>query len=145
MSLNSDLLEQSFAKIKLQAENFSTSFYENLLSDYPQVRPLFAKTDMVEQRQKLFSSLVLVIENIRKPETLTNSLKGLGKKHIKYGVLPSHYPLVGNSLLKTFKTYLGSDWTVEVEQAWIEAYKAIASLMLDEKPLNEEDKSQAVS
>lgn len=145
MSLNPEILEQSFEKVILQAEEFSTSFYENLLSDYPQLRPLFAKSNMVEQRQKLFSSLVLIVENIRNPEKLTNSLRGLGKKHIKYGVIPSHYPMVGNSLLKTFESYLGSSWTPEVKQAWIDAYEAIASLMLDEKASDGESMTKTVS
>ncbi|MEL6989174.1 MAG: globin domain-containing protein, partial [Bacteroidota bacterium] len=65
-----------------------------------------------------------------------DSLRGLGKKHIKYGVLPSHYPMVGNSLLRTLKEYLGLNWTTEVERAWTEAYEAIASIMLDDNLSN---------
>lgn len=131
MSLNSEILAQSFEQVKPQADQFAISFYENLFLNYPQLKPLFAKANMVEQRQKLFSSLVLVVENLCNPEKLTNSLRGLGKKHIKYGVIPAHYPMVGNSLLQTLETHLGSSWTTEVKQAWIEAYEAIAALMLD--------------
>jgi hemoglobin-like flavoprotein len=39
--------------------------------------------------------------------------------------------MVGRTLLKSFSTSLGLAWTPEVEQAWIEAYTAIAELMLD--------------
>ncbi|WP_421656688.1 globin domain-containing protein [Leptothermofonsia sp. ETS-13] len=45
--------------------------------------------------------------------------------------LPEHYPLVGITLIKTFEFYLGKDWTPEVQQAWADAYDAIAALMLE--------------
>ncbi|MEL6989474.1 MAG: flavohemoprotein, partial [Bacteroidota bacterium] len=82
MSLNSEILEQSFAIVKLQSEEFTASFYENMWSNFPQLKPLFAESDMIEQRKKLFASLVLVVENARSPEILVDSLRGLGKKHI---------------------------------------------------------------
>ena len=72
-----------------------------------------------------------MIENLRKPGALTEALKGLGARHVKYGALPEHYPLVGNTLLKTFEQYLGQAWTVETKQAWVEAYGLITEVMLE--------------
>lgn len=131
MALNVELLEQSFEKVEANASEFAASFYDNLFTDYPEAQPLFANTEMVVQQQKLMDSLVLVISNLRKPDVLASALKGLGARHIKYGTLPEHYPLVGNTLLKTFEQYLGTDWTPENKQAWAEAYTAITSLMLE--------------
>lgn len=131
MGLNVQVLEQSFASIKPHAHGFASSFYETLFVSYPQVQPLFTHSNMDEQRQKLIKSLVLIIESLRRPHELTSMLKGLGRRHVQYGVLPEHYPMVGKSLLKTFELYLGNAWTREVEQAWIEAYQTISQLMLD--------------
>ncbi|MEA5469155.1 globin family protein, partial [Spirulina sp. 06S082] len=130
MSLQVEALEQSFEKIKPNADEFVSSFYENLFTANPEAKPLFGSTDMASQKKKLLASLVLVVENLRKPDTLSEALKGLGAKHVKYGALPEHYPLVGNALLTTFEQYLGADWTGEVKQAWVEAYGAITELML---------------
>ncbi len=130
MSLNVEILEQSFERVKPRAREFSASFYSTLLSDYPQVRPLFANTNMVEQEKKLIMSLVLVVSNLRNPEQLTDVLKQLGERHVKYGAMREHYPLVGAALLKTFESYLGAGWTTEVKQAWTDAYGAIINLML---------------
>ena len=130
MSLQVELLETSFEKVKPHANEFITSFYGNLFADYPAAKPLFENTDMNTQGQKLLSSLVLVVESLRKPDVLENALKGLGARHVKYGALPEHYPLVGNTLLKTFEQYLNSDWTPEVKQAWVDAYGAVTELML---------------
>ncbi|MEM8604882.1 MAG: globin family protein, partial [Cyanobacteria bacterium P01_H01_bin.121] len=139
MSLQVELLEQSFEQVKPQADSFVASFYDNLFTDYPAAKPLFQTTDMAAQKQKLLSSLVLVVESLRKPEALTTALKGLGARHVKYGALPEHYPLVGNSLLKTFEQYLQANWTPEVKQAWVDAYGAITTLMLDGADYSEQD------
>ena len=125
------LLEQSFEQVKPQAEAFVNSFYDNLFTDYPAAKPLFEHTNMAKQKQMLLGALVMVVENLRKPEVLSESLKGLGARHVKYGALPEHYPLVGNSLLKTFEQYLDTNWTQQVKQAWVDAYGAITALMLE--------------
>jgi len=138
-ALNVELLEQSFEKVKPHASEFASSFYENLFTDYPAAKPLFAQTDVKEQSKKLLASLVFVVENLRKPGELTGALQGLGARHVKYGALPAHYPLVGNTLLKTFEQYLGDDWTPETEQAWTDAYGLITEVMLEGADYSEDE------
>lgn len=108
MALNVELLEQSFELVKPQADEFVASFYNNLFTDYPAAKPLFEHSSMAKQQQMLKGALVMVVENLRKPEVLSGALKGLGARHVKYGALPEHYPLVGNSLLKTLEQYAGA-------------------------------------
>lgn len=131
MALNTDLLRNSFNLLKQQKTDFSDLFYKNLFADYPQVKHLFTHTDMNEQPKKLFASLVLVVENLSKPDILTNALHGLGTRHVKYGVFPEHYPMVGGTLLKSMATTLQEDWTPETSAAWTEAYEAITKIMLE--------------
>ncbi|MEG4854378.1 pentapeptide repeat-containing protein [Microcoleus sp. B5-D4] len=130
MSLNVELLEQSFEKIKPRADEFATTFYDNLFKLYPEVKPLFANTEMEKQQKKLINSLVLVVENLRSPEALGPVLNALGGRHVGYGAIANSYPAVGEALLMTFEEYLQEDWTIEVKQAWIDAYGAITALML---------------
>ncbi|TVP64880.1 MAG: flavohemoprotein [Leptolyngbya sp. LCM1.Bin17] len=130
-TLQVTLLEESFSQIKPQANQFASSFYDNLFADYPAAKPLFASTDIAAQSKKLLASLVFVVENLKQPEALSEALKGLGARHVQYGALPAHYPLVGNSLLKTFEQYLGDGWTPAVKQAWIDAYGVITEVMLE--------------
>ena len=40
MSLNVELLEQSFDKIKPRADEFAASFYEKLFTTHPELKPL---------------------------------------------------------------------------------------------------------
>ncbi|MDJ0572252.1 MAG: globin domain-containing protein, partial [Pleurocapsa sp. MO_192.B19] len=92
MSLRVELLEQSFEAIKPKADEFVNSFYKNLFTANPEAALLFKTTNMAEQKKKLLNSLVLVVENLRNPDVLENSLRGLGARHVKYGALPEHYP-----------------------------------------------------
>jgi hemoglobin-like flavoprotein len=132
MSLDIDALERSFELVKHRGDEFSSQFYGTLFSDHPDVKPLFTNTHLEEQGKKLFASLVLVIANLREPETLADALRGLGTRHVRYGVLPQHYPWVGSTLLKTFEAMLNStDWTPNVQQAWTEAYGEVTQLMLE--------------
>ncbi|MBD2629335.1 pentapeptide repeat-containing protein [Trichormus variabilis] len=130
MTLNIELLEQSFEKVKPRANEFAASFYENLFNAHPEVKPLFANTDMVNQQKKLLNSLVLVVENLRNPEALGPVLNALGGRHVGYGAIPNYYGPVGEALLLTFEQYLVEDWTPEVKKAWLDAFTAITSLML---------------
>ncbi len=131
MALQTELLQTSFALLRENEAEFTQAFYGNLFADYPQVKPLFTTTDMTEQAKKLFASLVLVVNNLTNPDALTPALTGLGTRHVKYGVLPEHYPLVGSVLLKSMATSLKDQWTPEYEAAWTDAYGAITEIMLE--------------
>src|ERR671932_453406 len=125
------VLEVTFAHVKPQATAFASSFYENLFNDSPQLRTLFAYTQIEVQEKKLMMALVLVINNLRKLTYLKSILKDLGEKHVRYGTIREHYPMVGAALLKTLESFLGTDWTPEVKRAWAQGYEAIANLMLE--------------
>ena len=131
MSLQVELLEQSFALVKPQAEQFAASFYENLFAANPRLKPLFGTVDMQKQQQKLISALVLVVQSLRKPEVLPGVLKDLGARHIAYGAIPKYFPLVSSALLVTLEQYIQPDWTAEVKQAWVDALRSITNLMFE--------------
>jgi len=128
--LNVDLLESSFARLAPRAQEFVEAFYEKLFETYPETQRFFTTTDMTEQKNKLVSALILVIENLRNPEALKGALTALGRKHENYGIGASYYPMVGDSLLNTLSAFLDQDWTPEVKQAWTEAYGVISEAML---------------
>jgi nitric oxide dioxygenase len=130
MPLNVQVLEESFAYIKPKATQFASRFYFNLFDENPELEPLFANTNMQEQEKKLVQTLVLVVYNLRNLAYLKTLLKDLGERHIRYGTVEAHYPMVGAALLKTFEFYLEKKWTKEVKQAWTDAYGEIVNIML---------------
>ena len=134
------LVEKSFLAVRQNKETFALTFYEKLFEAYPQVKPLFDQTNLSKQSEKLYGSLVLLVENIRNAEVLQSVLGPLGEKHKGYGAIEQHYPLVGEALIATLAEYIGpEDWTPEVEQAWVTTYGAVVEMMLKgvEKPINE--------
>ncbi len=71
--------------------------------------------------------------NYLKPvfRVLTSALKGLGQRHVNYGVRPEHYPIVGAVLLETFADVLGERWTPAYHDAWAQAYETVCAIMLE--------------
>lgn len=130
-SFNIKLLQESFVHVKSRTTDFASSFYKNLFADYPHLQSLFAYTPLEIQEKKLIIALVSVINNLRNLSYLKSILKDLGEKHLRYGIVQEHYPMVGATLLKTLAFYLNEDWTPEVKQAWQEGYDAITNLTLE--------------
>ena len=81
MSLNVELLESSFEKIKPFGTSFTESFYGNLFESAPEAKPLFANTDIKEQQKKLLASLVLVVENLRSINCLLKLVPTMPERH----------------------------------------------------------------
>lgn len=130
MTSQIEMLEDSFVQIKPRLTEFGVSFYTNLFAMYPQVKPLFVKSDLKKQQFLLTESLSMIVGNLRNTELLSHTLMGLGARHVDYGTLPEHYPLVGNVLLRTFEEYLEDNWTPELNEAWVDAYEVITQWML---------------
>ena len=85
---------------------------------------------MANQQKKFLNTLVLVVESLRQPDAVEEVLKALGARHVGYGAIPKYYGPVVNALMTTFEQYLQEDWTIEVKQAWANAFKAITQAML---------------
>lgn len=58
-------------------------------------------------------------------------LQALGKAHIKYGVKPVHYDLVGTAFLTTLSKGLGDAYTPEVAEAYAVVYGLVAATMCE--------------
>ncbi|MEG5162962.1 AAA family ATPase [Microcoleus sp. AT3-A2] len=129
--LNIELLERTLALIKPHSDEFVSNFYEILFDSSSQIKNLFMNTKMAQQKEKLWQSLEIIIENLRKPKLINVFAKGLGATHAKYGVSVEHFPVVANALIQSLKAQMGLEWTPETEKAWVEAYTIIQSAMID--------------
>jgi methyl-accepting chemotaxis protein len=134
-----ELLENTFSALSDNGDKLVERFYERLFERYPEVKPMFAHVDQKEQEKKLLSSLALVVNNVRKPDTLGPALANMGKKHQKYGAVAEHYPAVADVLLEVMKEFAGELWTNEVKQAWTSALNMVAAKMLDAYEISENE------
>ena len=63
-------------------------------------------------------------------EPFDEFLRALGRDHRKYHVDEQHYATMGTALLDALRSIAGDGWNLEYDQAWREAYAAIAALMV---------------
>ncbi len=131
MSLDVELLRNSFALVAERAPSFTPRFYEILFERYPQAKPLFGNNAPDRQAKMLQESLVAVMDHLEDASWLKDTLTGMGAKHVEYGVTEEMYPWVGDALVATLAEVAGDDWTPEMAQAWGQAYGAISGMMLE--------------
>ena len=63
-------------------------------------------------------------------DPVSKALEELGARHAKYGVIPDHYPIVGEALLSTLEAALGDSWTPTVKEGWASIYAFVSSTMI---------------
>jgi hemoglobin-like flavoprotein len=131
MSLNKPLLMSSLEVVASREPVITERFYGILFERYPQVRPLFGGNDPKHQAAMLQEAIVAVVDHAEDAEWLHDTLHGMGRKHIDYGVTAEMYPWVGECLLETLRQIAADDWNAEIEEAWADAYGAISALMLE--------------
>jgi methyl-accepting chemotaxis protein len=63
-------------------------------------------------------------------ELLTEIMTELGIKHVRYGVKPEMFPIMGDALMHTLTTTLKSDFTEDIKESWIIVYSALSQDMI---------------
>jgi hemoglobin-like flavoprotein len=130
MALDVQTLEESFDLVAPQGDDLIRRFYDNLFEAAPAVRPLFAHVDMEGQRQALLNMLVVLRESLRDLDDIVPDLEDLGARHVQYGAMAEHYPVVGEVLISTMSEVAGDAWKPEYTSAWQEAYGVVQGVML---------------
>ena len=113
-------------------EQLTRHFYGIMLSEHPEVRPLFnqAHQQSGEQPRALANSVIAYARNIDRLEALGPAVSLIVQKHASLNVLPEHYPIVGSCLLRAIREVLGEAATDEIIDAWGQAYQQLAGLLI---------------
>lgn len=122
------LVQESFEKAAALGDKVADIFYDELFAIDPSLRRMFSG-DMKEQKKKLLTTLAFVIRSLHAPDKIVRPAQNLAVKHLDYGVEPVHYTYVGNALLRTLKKGLGAQYTPDVRDAWVEAFRMLARVM----------------
>lgn len=126
-----EIIEETFAALAPQGEALAARFYERLFEKYPETMPLFEDISITGQQKKLLASLVLLVQNLRNTDVLTEYLQGLGARHVLYGVMEDDYPKVAENLLAVMEEFAGDLWTPDVQAAWGNTLNTVATIMLE--------------
>ncbi|MEO1722821.1 MAG: globin domain-containing protein [Pseudomonadota bacterium] len=123
-------IRATWAKTAPVAAMASRLFYGRLFRLAPHTRGLFPG-DLEAQGRKLTATLGFVVDHLDQPETLAPAARALAVRHIDYGVTADQYAPVGEALIWTFKELLGPAFGEKENAAWLAAYAALSTMMID--------------
>lgn len=123
------LVRKSFARVAPISAQAGALFYAKLFARDPAISRLFSTSNMDEQAHKLLEMIGGAVNLLDTPERLEPVLRGLGKRHVAYGVQAAHYDTVGAALLETLADALGHDFTPAMRKAWTTLYTYVGQTM----------------
>ena len=103
------LIKATVPLLESGGEALTNHFYKLLLSEHPEVRPLFNQAHQAsgEQPRALANGVLMYARHIDRLDALGPLVAQIINKHVALQVLPEHYPLVGNCLLRAIREVLG--------------------------------------
>ena len=128
-TINIDIVQDSWEQVQPIADTAAQLFYGRLFELDPSLQPMFAKSDMIEQRKKLMQMITVAVRGLRRLDELVPAVEALGRRHVGYGVTDAHYATVGAALIWTLEQKLGAAFTPELRAAWVETYTILSSVM----------------
>ncbi|GEK33428.1 NO-inducible flavohemoprotein [Kurthia sibirica] len=130
--------------LEVHGVTITKTFYKNLFEAHPALLNIFNHANQEKGRQQtaLANTVYAAAVHIEKLEAIIPVVKQIAQKHRSLGVLPEHYPIVGEFLLRAIKEVLGDAATDDIIAAWGEAYGVIADVFIAEEQLLYEEAEQ---
>lgn len=127
--INVTLVQETWEQVVPIADDAAQLFYNRLFELDPSLKPMFAHSDMKEQRKKLMQMITVAVRGLGRLDELVPAVRAMGKRHVNYGVRDEHYDTVGAALLWTLEQGLGPAFTSEARESWTAVYFTLANLM----------------
>ncbi len=127
------MINATVPAVEQNARAITECFYPLLFKRYPATRDFFNMSHQTgggSQRQALANAVVAYAKNIERLEALGPAVSLITNKHVSLGILPEHYPLVGECLLAAIAEVLGEAATEEVLKAWGAAYGQLVDILV---------------
>jgi hemoglobin-like flavoprotein len=104
-------------------------FYTKLFMEAPQLQFMF-RSPRMQQAEKLIQTLAIIVHRLDRLDSISHDIKSLSQRHVRYGVKPAHYEIVGTVLIWTLSKALGTSWNKELDQAWKNCYTILSNAMI---------------
>ncbi|SFI34195.1 globin domain-containing protein [Jannaschia pohangensis] len=125
------LLSRSLRRISENGAPLARSFYAELFSAHPEVRPMF-HSDLSTQYAKFEDMLVVLVADVLNPGVILRPLQDLAKRHVEYGVTREMYPIVGDIMMRTLRTLDAAPLTGDELEAWDVLLGRVNAFLMDE-------------
>lgn len=140
------IIKATVPLLETGGEALTTHFYQMMLNEYPEVRPLFNQAHQAsgDQPRALANGVLMYARHIDQLEQLGGLVGQIINKHVALQILPEHYPIVGRCLLRAIEEVLGKDIaTAEVIDAWGAAYGQLADILIGAEESLYKEKEEA--
>ncbi len=123
------ILRHSMVRLIPACEHVSENFYSKLFEGHPELRPLFSE-DIEPQKEKLILMLATAIDLLVTPEEFQQACSEHGRRHVKYGALPAHYPIVAQLTISEIGAAANPPLSTEEQEAWALLLHLVVTHML---------------
>jgi len=124
-----NLVQTTFALVQAEADLFATRLFEHLFRLDPCLCYLFPQ-EMARHKARFMAALAEIVGGLERPYPLIqHTLKPLGHQHAHLGLQPAHFHAFATALQQALADTLGSHFTPDVRQAWIDAYYLVVGVM----------------
>ena len=108
-------------------------FYQRMFRLNPELKNIFNMANQANGRQQfaLFNAIAAYAKNIDNLGALSEVVERVAHKHTSFFIQPEHYDIVGHHLIETLRELAPEAFTPDVEQAWVEAYGALAGIFIN--------------
>lgn len=128
---NAQLLQSNLELVVSRDPDLMQIFYSTLFERYPQVQPLFGRNSRDEQAKMLTEAVAMLVANVDDPDFVKQTMVGVGRKHVDYGVEDHMYAWVGECLVATLAQVSADEWSPELETAWSQTLQAISNIAVE--------------
>lgn len=128
-----DIIKATVPLLEAGGEALTTHFYQGMFTAYPEVKALFNPVHQAAgtQPRALANSVLMYARNIDRLENLGPLAAQIVNKHVTLQILPQHYPIVGECLLRAMREVLGAEVATDaVIAAWGAAYQQLADMLI---------------
>lgn len=127
-----DIIKSTVPVLEVHGLTITQTFYKNMFEAHPELLNIFNHTNQNKGRQPnaLANTVYAAAVHIDNLEAIVPAVMLIAHKHRSLGILPEHYPIVGEHLLGAIKEVLGDAATPEIIDAWAQAYGVIADIFI---------------
>ncbi|EGQ25142.1 nitric oxide dioxygenase [Sporosarcina newyorkensis 2681] len=126
------IIKSTVPVLEQHGKTITTVFYRNMFEAHPELLDIFNHANQSQGRQQtaLANTVYAAAQHIDDLGAILPAVVQIAHKHVSLGILPEHYPIVGEYLLGAIKEVLGDAATSEIIDAWAAAYGVIADAFI---------------
>jgi len=127
-----DIVKATTPVVEPLARDITEHFYPLMFERYPAVKDYFNQShqEVGSQRQAVANAFITYAKNIERLDQLGDTVALIAHKHCSLGILPEHYPIIGECLLEAIAHVLGKSANEEIMAAWTAAFNQLADILI---------------